>query len=87
MNRLIKTTTIRVGFAWTDWELYDKPGVTLIAQKLNTILQAAVNDGGDRRDVAQTMFCEFKRFRDFGADDSEPHRFLERILNDIFGEE
>ena len=87
MNRLIKTTTIKVGFAWTDWQLYDEPGVVVVAQKLNTMLEAAVNDGGDRRDVKQTMMCEFRRFEDFGANDTEPHRFLDQVLDNIYGED
>lgn len=87
MNRLIKTVTIKAGFSWIDWGLYDNPGVVRAGYDLNRWLEEVVNAGYDRSRVENEMHHAFKKFENFGANDSEPHHFLEQVLNDIFGED
>ena len=88
MKRLNKSVRINPQFSWTDWELYDSEGTIRATELLNKLLADLVNAGCDRREtftaMANTMSSE--SFRELGAADSEPLRFLEDILDEVYGE-
>ena len=87
MNRLIKTTTIKVGFAWTDWQFNDHPGVVPVAAWLNRRLEDLVNAGWQRDYVNQEMYLAFEAVPSFGAQSRSTLIFFENVLDYIFGEE
>jgi hypothetical protein len=87
MNGLNKSVQIDPKFTWRDWQLYDMPDVSIVASDLNMTLKRAVNDGKTKLEVNWIMTKLMSVYRGFGATDSEPMYFLERVLNEIFGED
>lgn len=87
MNRLNKSVHINPTFAWTDWELYEDAKATNTARLLNELLRDLVNAGCDRDEVERQMLAtmESDAFSEVGANDTEPRRFLDRILEEIYG--
>ena len=87
MRRLIKTIHIKAEFAWTDWDLYEKPGVVVVAQKLNEQLERLVNGDNVRREVEEGMLEFMRDFSVYGANDTEPRAHLQKVLDEIYGED
>lgn len=84
VERVIK---IRADFKADDWQLYDSAGPTanVIAHGLNQTLEEYVNRGETRAEVTRFMHSQMHHHAEFGANDTEPRAFLERVLDQIFG--
>lgn len=66
------------------WCLYGVPGADDAARQLNRTLKTALEEGRDRTDVHLQMAECMRRLSTVGADDSEPHRVLNRVLSQAF---
>jgi len=83
----IKTRTeiVSIDLNPDDWELYSATiNCDRAAAGLNKMLMDSVNSGKSCDDVREAMQEEMKYFREYGADDSEPHYVLDSLLNIIF---
>lgn len=82
-------TIVDAQFTPEQWSLYtndDVPGeVSKVATRLNNTLRLQVNAGGTRTEVETAMQECMTRFAKYGADDSEPHHFLNEVLDEIYG--
>lgn len=87
MNRLNKTVTVTIDptFAWTDWELPESKLAPVVARLLNLRLKELVNLYEDRDLVEDEMLDLMNEYASDGAYDSEPQRFLSRVLDEIYG--
>jgi len=96
IQRVVK---INVGFTADQWQLYHDVEVVAFGKEgaetyracaaagLNVALSSAVNNGCDRREVEHQVHTAMRAFREYGSLDSEPIRFLQQALDEIFGEE
>lgn len=88
MNRLNKTIHINPLFSWVDWDLYEGVNRTeAVAFRLNTRLAELVNRGEPRKDVEREMLKLMDFYSSNGAADSEPVALLNRVLDEVFGEQ
>lgn len=89
MNRLNKSVVIAIDprFSWVDWELYGLPESPDVAYDLNIRLKILVNSGVDQTKVRSEMHELMEAHRKVGSTDAEPMRFLESILDEIYGSE
>lgn len=81
---------IEVAFTAHDWDLYEPDALftAAVVGTLNRQLEACVNAGMTKGQTLATMhalMCNFDE--DTGATDSEPVAFLERVLDEIYGED
>ena len=81
---LNKTVEINPTFTWQQWELYDTPDSERIAIELNFMLALMFNAGASRRSIEAKMSERMASYSQFGANDTEPRVFLNRILNHLF---
>ncbi len=84
IKRVIK---IQAWFTAEEWQLYTTEypvECRVVAQQLNTTLNEYVNRGEDRRTVAHFMRSVMRSNSMYGAADTEPMVFLERVLDEIF---
>lgn len=71
-----------------DWELYESAKSTNAARVLNDLLRDLVNAGCSKDEVRHGVLIVMQHdsFAEVGGADSEPERFLERVLTEIYGE-
>lgn len=80
---------IHVEFSAEDWDLYSDEShlyASVIAGGLNRQLEEYVNRGEARSEVTRLMHSLMHAMREEGAYDTEPRAFLERILDQIYGD-
>jgi hypothetical protein len=84
-----RTLKIEVNFTARDWELYEPDALftASASDALNRQLKACVNAGATKGETLATMHAQMCLFDDAGATDSEPVAFLERVLDEIYGDE
>ena len=90
MINLEVTRKITVDFTAEQWGLYTHSfpyrETANIARDLNESLEILFNDvNNSKAYVLMQMMNELKRFRKYGAADSEPMYFLERVVNELYG--
>lgn len=82
--------TIKVNITPEQWELYtdsfDAATMQTVAEQLNKSFEDAVNYGGSRSEVWQTVTATMNKLGQYGAADSEPYYVLENAMQTIFGE-
>lgn len=88
-NLTIKTVrTVTCDFSADQWELftstYARGEIQNIADNLNRYLMELVNNGYSRKDSEELMHTKMREFSKWGAYDSEPIRFLERVLDEVY---
>lgn len=70
----------------SEWDLYTKElAAPVAAFALNQVIEDSFNAGLTRSETTQKTFRVMDAYRRVGANDSEPNRVLERILNEIYG--
>ncbi len=88
MKNLVIKKVVRVNayFTASQWGLYTESAepVDIVADALNTELVRCVNLGYSMEDTSRFVRSVMKHFSSAGADDSEPHRFLQQVLNEIY---
>lgn len=84
----IKTRkTIELSLTAEDWDLYtSKKGAEECAQRLNTALESCVNSRKGMKDTYYYMYDVMSSESRLGANDTEPHRVLDDLLNMIYGD-
>lgn len=87
MNGLNKVVTIDPQFTAKQWGLYERNDLLFdAAYYLNAQLKNCVNlYKMDKSNVRMHMQLQMNQFAEYGAADSEPMQFLEKILAEIFG--
>lgn len=69
-----------------DWQLYsDMSGAALCAYRLNQSLMSVIKKGFDRAAVEKYMDTIMVKNSNWGADDTEPHYVLNKILDKVYG--
>lgn len=90
MRNLIIKKQIKCEFTPNQWELltntFDDKELRYVTNDLNESLEILYNGGSDKFTTHSTMLDEMKRYKKYGAYDSEPINFLETILNEIYGD-
>lgn len=90
MNNLtIKTVrTVTCDFSADQWDLYTnafpRGVIENVANDLNSYLNELANNGYTKREIEDLMHIKLKSLAEYGAYDSEPLRFLERVLEEIY---
>ena len=90
MMNLQVTRKIKCDFTAEQWGLYTHSfpysETANIARDLNESLEVLFNDPNNTKGhVLMKMMDELKRFRNYGAADSEPMYFLEHVVNELYG--
>jgi hypothetical protein len=75
---------ISVSFTEDWWELYEHRDSHLIANILNQNLEKMVNGGATEEETRQHMGKLMKQYSQYGTNDSEPWRLLDRALEEIY---
>lgn len=80
---------IEVDFTAEQWDLfthkYSYQEVKKVADDLNRCLEQEYNAGKSKMNVAMQVGNMMRSYSKYGANDSEPHWFLERVLNELYG--
>jgi hypothetical protein len=84
MHGLTITPKISVSFNEDYWELYDHRDAHLIANILNRTLEDSVNYGATEEETRKTMGRIMQKYSEYGTNDSEPWRLLDRALAEIY---
>lgn len=87
MNNLHIKRAIRVQchFTQSQWNLYDLGSVTsIVADALNREIERCINLGYTKEDTSRFVRSVMRNYAEFGANDTEPHRFLEQVLEEIY---
>jgi hypothetical protein len=88
MRNLTVKKTVKCEFTPSQWELYvtsfDEAELKPVADDLNRSLEILLNGDYERSFVYQQMEEELRRHSKYGAYDSEPIRFMERVLNHVW---
>ena len=84
MHGLTITPKISVSFNEDYWELYDHRDSHLIASILNRTLEDSVNYGATEEETRKTMGRIMQKYSEYGTNDSEPWRLLDRALAEIY---
>jgi len=86
MKNLIvdRKVNIQASFGPDDWDLYNDENSEEIAHRLNENLEFLVNNGFPANEVESKMLKMMKEFSKYGAYDSEPIDFLNKILKNVF---
>jgi hypothetical protein len=90
MNNLtIKTVrSVTCDFSADQWELFThsfpRCEIEEVANQLNAYLTKLVNSNYDLRQTEDLMHHKMKSFAIYGAYDSEPLRFLELVIEEIY---
>ena len=84
IKRIVKIT---VEFTAAQWQLYDNDlYASCIAGALNRELERCVNLGYSKEETSRFVRSVMRSQAASGADDTEPHRFLEQVLDEIYGQ-
>ena len=79
---------IEVNFSPSQWGLYT--GADGLSERaayfLNREVEDCINAGYTKENTRHFVRYAMQRFSEQGADDSEPHRFLEQVLDEIYGQ-
>jgi|688.fasta_scaffold44857_9 hypothetical protein len=90
MRNLTITKKIKCEFTPNQWELltnkFDDSELRHVVNDLNEGLEVLFNSGESKAFTLGVMMGELKKFKQYGAYDSEPMYFLERVVNEIYGE-
>ena len=88
VRNLSVTKFIKCNFDAEQWDLYthsfDEQEISLIAMDLNRLLEHKVNTGCDKGNTYNDMFALMKKYSKYGALDSEPLWFLEKVLEEVY---
>ena len=80
--------TVKCNFSADQWELFTmsfpRDEIENIANALNNALQDYVNHDYTKSETLNGMHHVMKTYSKYGAYDSEPMRFLERVLEEIY---
>lgn len=75
-------------FSASQWGLYemkfDRSEIEMVADELNNWVEYYVNAGMDRPSTELNLHEIMRRNSKYGAFDSEPIRFLEQVLDEIY---
>lgn len=85
IKRVVKITAY---FTPAQWGLYTESAepVDIAADALNAELVRCVNLGYTKEDTSRFVRSVMRHFSTTGADDTEPHCFLEQVLDEIYGQ-
>ncbi len=84
--KLNKRVLVDVRLTPDDWDLYtSEPEVERVAEYLNERFNEFVNAGWDRTLVRKSMDKHMRLYSAWGANDTEPHRVLEQLLEEVYG--
>lgn len=84
-----RVARIQAHFTAEQWQLYtsEMPVESKdAAQFLNRELERCVNHGYSKEDTSRFVRSVMRSWSDYGADDSEPHLFLESVLDEIYAD-
>ena len=83
IKRIVK---IEACFTARQWQLYDGDQIisACVAGELNREIERCVNLGYAKEDTSRFVRSVMRQRAEFGADDTEPHRFLEQVLDEIY---
>jgi len=83
VKRIVK---IEACFTAGQWQLYsdDQIIAACVAGELNREIERCVNLGYAKEDTSRFVRSVMRQRAEFGADDTEPHRFLEQVLDEIY---
>lgn len=71
-----------------NWDLYmDKPNPESVARQINLEVSRAINESKNWFDAFVEAEKVLAKFSHYGANDSEPRRMLEKILDYVYREE
>jgi hypothetical protein len=85
MKGLTAHTHYTITFSPVQWDLYTSmEGVNDVAADLNVTLQKSLNAGFSRDIVESHMQRVMRQHDSFGANDTEPHAFLQFVLDKAF---
>jgi len=85
--RLNKSVHINPTFSWVDWDLYEGVnGTEAVAFRLNQRLAELVNRGEPQDRVVREMYKLMEQNAVNGAFDTEPRILLQRVLEEVFGD-
>jgi len=87
MENLKVRKNISVNFTGDQWELYtESMNCSAAVYTLNEYLEHLVNEGQyDKKTVLNKMFDKMKDFSSYGACDSEPIWFIQKVVEEIYG--
>lgn len=88
-NLTIETRrTVKCNFSADQWGLltaiFPRDEIESIADKLNERLNDYVNEEYTRTETLTGMYNLMKIYRYYGTSDTEPHAFLEKVLQEIY---
>ena len=84
-EKLNMRKTVDLRLTPDDWDLYtDMPEVERVAEALNMTFNKFVNANSPRCTTVMEMNKEMNLYRNWGANDSEPHYVLEKLLEQVY---
>lgn len=85
MRNLTVTKRIKVNFTAEQWDLYThERDCTNAVRDLNFTLERYFNEGLPKSEVYDKVYEAMKRNSAYGACDSEPIYFLDRVLKELY---
>lgn len=83
--------TVELSLTAEDWDLYMNMSesnlqIDAVARTLNEVFENSVNSGLGVDDTIRRVNNMMRSMSVYGADDSEPHRVLDRLINYIYGD-
>lgn len=87
IQRVVK---IQAHFTAEQWQLYTSKmpcECKVAASALNDELVRCVNLGYSKEDTSRFVRSVMRSWAEYGANDSEPHRFLESVLDEIYADQ
>lgn len=86
--RIQTVKKVNCNFSADQWELYthkyERDEIEMVANELNSWIEYYVNAGMDRSSTENNLHQIMRRNSKYGAYDSEPIRFLEHVMAEIY---
>lgn len=70
----------------SNWDLFDMPDSPAAVEHINKTIVDLIGSGSSRREVYHNIWPVMKSYSHLGATDSEPTRYLDIILDHVYGE-
>lgn len=81
---LVRPHIISLNWSADDWDMYEMEESAIAAHALNECIVGLVNMGSGRLTVEKEACRIMQRYAHCGANDSEPHRMLSRLLEELY---
>lgn len=84
---ILSPRKVKVSFTGNQWQLYTSAmpeEAEIVAGILNKELERCINEGYSKSKTLSFMHTQMRYFDETGANDSEPHYFLESVLDAVF---